>query len=183
MSFNLTTLSNEGLQKMYISKMAQLGDARARQVLRIGGNLMANTRSNRSGIADIVDRAWDSLDSVKAEIGRRRLSLPNYDIAPMRSVARQRKSNSNAAVAGLTGGVELRLPIDTNAPSRATYRAREKGEGGGAEINGPKEPSTLAKVCSGLTCGLSNYIFGSTKTEGGRRRTKKNKKSRRSRKM
>ena len=49
------------------------------------------------------------------------------------------------------------------------------------------ERSTMAKVCSGLTCGLSNYIFGNTKSEGGRRRTKKNKnknrKKRQSRKM
>lgn len=141
---------------------------------------MTNTRSNRSGIADIVGRAWDSLDSVKAEIARRGLRLPNYDIAPMRLAARDRKSTSNAAVAGLTGGVEPRPPIYTNAPSRAPYRSRED-----ADINAPKEPSTMAKVCSGLTCGLSNYVFGSTKTEGGRRRTKKNRcqKSRRSRKI
>jgi hypothetical protein len=178
MAFNLTTLSNESLQKMYISKMAQLGDARSRQVIRMGGNLISGYKSNRSGIANIVDRAWDSLDNVKAEIGRRRLSLPNYDIAPMRLAARDRKSTSNAAVAGLTGGVEPRPPIYTNASRRASYRPRED-----AAINSPKEPSTMAKVCSGLTCGLSNYIFGSTKTEGGRRRTKKNKKSRQSRKI
>jgi len=181
MAFNLTTLSDDRLLGMYTSKMAQLGDARARQVIRIGGNLMANTRSNRSGIADIVGRAWDSLDTVKAEIARRGLRLPNYDIAPMRLAARERKSNSNAAFARLTGGVEPRPPIDPFAPIGTSYRYKKKE----ADAPAPKEPSTLAKVCSGLTCGLSNYIFGSTKTEGGRRRTKKNRrqKSRRSRKM
>ena len=46
------------------------------------------------------------------------------------------------------------------------------------------ERSTLAKVCSGLTCGLSNYVFGKPKTEGGKRRTykKKNKESKKSKK-
>jgi len=166
---------------MYISKMGQLADARARQVIRMGGNLISGYKSNRSGIANIVDRAWDSLDNVKAEMGRRWLSLPTYDITQMRSAAVQRKSNSNAAFARLTGGVEPRPPIDTNAPIGTSYRYKKKE----ADAPAPKEPSTLAKVCSGLTCGLSNYIFGSTKTEGGQRRTKKNrnKKSRRSRKM
>ncbi len=163
--------------------MAQLGDARSRQVIRMGGNLISGYKSNQSGIANIVDRAWDSLDNVKAEFIRRGLSLPHYDIEQIRAGPRQRKQNSNAAVAGLTGGVEPRPLIDTNALPSTLYKRPGAGAGEGAAEDPmaklanqwkkppPPERSMFAKICSGLSCGLL----------GGRKRTyKKNRKSKKS---
>lgn len=162
--------------------MDQLGDARGRQVTRLGNNLILGSRSNLSGIKGIVSSTWDSLDNIKVEMISRNIPFPKYNSFRVRSGSMSRKADSNAAAAAIPLGVgsEPRPPINTDALPGTSYRRAGAGAPK-APMHPPKnlwqnpEPkrSTLATVCSGLTCGLSNYIFGKPKTEGGRRRTHK----------